>query len=176
MAFEKMLITIAMIAIAAPSALAKEFVVGDEKGWTVNFDYQTWAAGKDFRVGDKLIFKYAEGAHNVFRVDGNGFEQCVAPAETEALATGNDVITLTTPGRKWYICGVGQHCDAGKQRLAITVLPQSDPPASSPLPSSDGGDGGSSGAFPPSGATRAVAPKYYGWMATALGLVMMTII
>lgn len=55
MAFEKMfMVTIAIIAIVAPSALAKEFVVGDDKGWTVNFDYQTWAAGKDFRVGDKL--------------------------------------------------------------------------------------------------------------------------
>ena len=59
MGFEKMwLITVAIIAIVAPSALAKEFVVGDEKGWTVNFDYQTWAAGKDFRVGDKLSTFY----------------------------------------------------------------------------------------------------------------------
>ncbi|KAK4851479.1 hypothetical protein QYF36_015550 [Acer negundo] len=33
---------------------AKEFVVGDRKGWTINFDYQAWAEGKDFRVGDKL--------------------------------------------------------------------------------------------------------------------------
>lgn len=54
MASAKMLITIAIIAVLAPSALAKEFVVGNEKGWTINFDYQSWAAEKDFRVGDKL--------------------------------------------------------------------------------------------------------------------------
>lgn len=30
------------------------FVVGDEHGWTINFDYKLWAADKDFRVGDKL--------------------------------------------------------------------------------------------------------------------------
>lgn len=118
------------------------------------------------------VFKYTEGAHNVFRVDGNGFQQCAAPAETEALATGNDVVTLATPGSKWYICGIGQHCEAGKQRLAITVLPQSDTPASSPLPSSGGG-GGSGDALPPSGANRAIAPKYYAWMPAALCLLMM---
>lgn len=49
-----MLITIDILAVVAPSPLTKEFVVGDDKGWTVNFDYQPWAAGKDFRVGDKL--------------------------------------------------------------------------------------------------------------------------
>ena len=32
----------------------KDFIVGDETGWTINFDYQAWAQGKDFRVGDKL--------------------------------------------------------------------------------------------------------------------------
>jgi hypothetical protein len=31
-----------------------EFMVGDDKGWTVNFDYQAWAKGKEFHVGDKL--------------------------------------------------------------------------------------------------------------------------
>lgn len=49
-----MLITIDILAVVSSSPLAKDFVVGDDKGWTVNFDYQAWAAGKDFRVGDKL--------------------------------------------------------------------------------------------------------------------------
>lgn len=118
------------------------------------------------------VFKYTQGAHNVFRVDGNGFQQCAAPAGTEALATGNDIITLTTPGRKWYICGVGQHCEAGKQRLAITVFPQSEAPSSSP--SSGGCSGGD--ALPPSGATGAIASKYYAWMTLALSLLMVAIV
>ncbi|KAH7514064.1 hypothetical protein FEM48_Zijuj11G0048900 [Ziziphus jujuba var. spinosa] len=172
MASANMLITIAIIVVLAPSALAKEFVVGDEKGWTINFDYQAWAEGKDFRVGDRLIFKYTVGAHNVLRVDGNGFQQCAAPAGTEALATGNDVIMLSTPGRKWYICNVGQHCEAGKQKLAITVLPLSEAPAS--LPSSGGGSGG--GALPPSEATGTIASKYYAWMTAALSLLMMALV
>ena len=45
---------LAILAILVPSILATEFVVGDHKGWTINFDYQAWAEGKEFHVGDKL--------------------------------------------------------------------------------------------------------------------------
>lgn len=43
-----------MVAAIASSVTAKEFIVGDDKGWTLNFDYQAWAYGKKFVVGDKL--------------------------------------------------------------------------------------------------------------------------
>jgi hypothetical protein len=45
---------LAILAILVPSILATEFMVGDRKGWTINFDYQAWAKGKEFHVGDKL--------------------------------------------------------------------------------------------------------------------------
>ncbi|CAH1451468.1 unnamed protein product [Lactuca virosa] len=108
----------------SPVPSSKVFVVGDDKGWTLNFDYQAWAKGKQFFVGDKLVFRYAVGKHNVFRVNGTSFQQCTIPAATEALTSGYDVITLETPGRKWYICGVGKHCLMGL-KLFINVLPQS---------------------------------------------------
>lgn len=44
----------AIIAVLVPSILAMDFVVGDDKGWTIGFDYQTWADGKEFHVGDQL--------------------------------------------------------------------------------------------------------------------------
>jgi len=34
--------------------VAKDFIVGDDKGWTTLFDYQTWTANKVFRLGDTL--------------------------------------------------------------------------------------------------------------------------
>ncbi|KAF4403967.1 hypothetical protein G4B88_014423 [Cannabis sativa] len=119
---KQLFISLAIIAIFVPSISAVEYVVGDEKGWTINFDYQAWAQGKEFHVGDKL--------------------ECVPPADdTSALTSGNDVITLTTPGRKWYICGVPQHCQVGNQKLLITVIPDIDdvasPTPSSPSPSQD---------------------------------------
>ncbi|KAE8008185.1 hypothetical protein FH972_004722 [Carpinus fangiana] len=48
---------LAILAILVPSILATEFVVGDHKGWTINFDYQAWAEGKEFHVGDKPVSK-----------------------------------------------------------------------------------------------------------------------
>ncbi|KAL5770278.1 hypothetical protein ACOSP7_014432 [Xanthoceras sorbifolium] len=91
--------------------LAKKFVVGDEKGWTINFDYQAWADGKDFRVGDILV-------------NGTGFEDCIKLPASEALTSGKDEIVLGAPGRKWYICGVGKHCENAGQKLFITVQTQ----------------------------------------------------
>ncbi|EEF36697.1 Early nodulin 55-2 precursor, putative [Ricinus communis] len=116
------LIFVLLAAFVPFTTLAKEYIVGDESGWTVNFDYQTWAADKNFQVGDQLVFKYQVGAHNVFRVNGTGFQNCVRPPASEALTTGYDTILLTTPGRKWYICGVGKHCEYG-MKLFINVLP-----------------------------------------------------
>lgn len=50
----QLFIILATLALVAPSILATEFIVGDDKGWTINFDYQAWAQGKQFYVGDKL--------------------------------------------------------------------------------------------------------------------------
>ncbi|XP_034672449.1 stellacyanin-like [Vitis riparia] len=81
------------------------------------------------------VFKYTAGRHNVFKVNGTVFTNCTIPPPNEALTTGNDVITLATPGRKWYICGVNDHCANYGQKLAITVLEEWAPPAPAPSPS-----------------------------------------
>ncbi|KAM1143293.1 hypothetical protein ACFX19_032746 [Malus domestica] len=123
MATSQLFLILAIIAIFASSILATDYVVGNDKGWTINFDYQAWARGKMFYVGDNL------GAHNVFKVNGTGFQECL---DYVPLTSGRDVINLATPGRKWYVCGVSQHClDAG-QKLAITVFPSSFAPSPSP--------------------------------------------
>ncbi|KAM7529908.1 hypothetical protein LguiB_033318 [Lonicera macranthoides] len=116
---------IILLAVFFPLAIvsAKDFMVGDDKGWTTNFDYSVWAKGKDFRVGDRLVFQYPVGAHNVFKVNGTGFQNCIKPPLSEALTSGKDMIVLASPGRKWYICGVGQHCAVAGQKLFINVNP-----------------------------------------------------
>ncbi|XP_058068326.1 blue copper protein 1a-like [Magnolia sinica] len=130
---------VVVIVVVLPSvALAKEYVVGDDYGWTIVYDYEAWAAGKDFRVGDKLIFNYEPGFHNVYKVSGAAaFRDCTVSLANVPLTSGNDVITLETPGRKWYICGMDRHCEKGRQKLAITVndtlvsvLPPPGPPSS----------------------------------------------
>ncbi|RWR82150.1 blue copper-like protein [Cinnamomum micranthum f. kanehirae] len=114
----------AILVILPAIAYATDYVVGDNDGWTTGFNYSVWAADKKFRVGDALIFIYSEGSHNVAKVDGKGFAGCAVPPNATVLASGHDIITLTTTGNKWYICGVSGHCDAG-QKLKITVLPKS---------------------------------------------------
>lgn len=48
-------VVLAIVAVVLPTvAMAAEFTVGDDKGWTTNFDYQAWANGKTFFVGDTL--------------------------------------------------------------------------------------------------------------------------
>ncbi|XP_028766881.1 basic blue protein-like [Neltuma alba] len=116
-------------------SMAEDFIVGDEMGWTVGFDYQSWSANKVFRVGDRLIFKYGAGEHNVFVVTGTDFRNCSVPAASQGLTTGEDVIVLETPGRQWYLCGVGDHCQNG-QKLFVNVLPsETEAPSLSPLSS-----------------------------------------
>ena len=40
--------------VLAAVAMATEFAVGDDQGWTINFDYEAWAKDKVFHVGDEL--------------------------------------------------------------------------------------------------------------------------
>ncbi|KAI3828852.1 hypothetical protein L1987_02962 [Smallanthus sonchifolius] len=87
------------------------------------------AKDKVFVVRDKLVFNYASGTHNVVKVNGTGFQQCSASSANGTLTSGRDVISLQTPGRKWYICGVAKHCELRNMKLAITVLPQTIAPA-----------------------------------------------
>ncbi|CAB4279714.1 unnamed protein product [Prunus armeniaca] len=116
------------------SLASTHYVVGDNKGWTINFDYQAWARVKLFYVGDSLVFNYPGGVHNVVKVSRIGFHQCAPPLGSEPLTSRKDVIKLATAGRKWYICGVAMHCAVGGQKLAITVLPSSFASSPSPTP------------------------------------------
>ena len=51
----KHLAALAIFAILLPAvAMATEFTVGDDQGWTINFNYEAWAKDKVFHVGDKL--------------------------------------------------------------------------------------------------------------------------
>ncbi|CAN1245798.1 Blue copper protein [Linum grandiflorum] len=106
----------------APSpslASGKDFIVGDNYGWTINFDYQSWAKDKEFHVGDRLIFKYPMGVHNVYKANGTEFQNCEVPFASKALITGTDTVILSK-GKHYYICGYYGRCGSG-QKLAVDV-------------------------------------------------------
>ncbi|KVH95440.1 mavicyanin-like [Cynara cardunculus var. scolymus] len=153
-------IFIATLVAFAASVSATEYIVGDESGWTLDFDYQTWAQGKRFFVGDKLVFNYPLGKHNVLRVNGTSFQQCMISSSNDALTNGNDVVTLLSPGRKWYICGVGKHCELRNMKLVINVESMS--PAPSPSTTS--------------GSSNLVIPKTYGFVVALIGSLLIFLV
>lgn len=69
-----------------------------------------------------VVFSYQKG-QNVAMVDKAQFDACTQPKNTRPLNDGNDVVTLASPGKKWYICSIGNHCKLG-MKLEIDVLPQ----------------------------------------------------
>ncbi|CAL9043602.1 unnamed protein product [Musa banksii] len=136
MASHHMLLAVLVIlaaAVAVPrSAIAADFTVGDDSGWLPNFNYSSWTQGKEFRVGDNLVFKYMQGAHNVMQVGGPDFKACNTSAVAiNTFTSGNDLVALDTPGRRWYMCGFGDHCTRG-QKLVVNILPAAISPASPP--------------------------------------------
>ncbi|WJX83059.1 hypothetical protein P8452_65749 [Trifolium repens] len=135
MALSRALFLFALIAtIFSTMVVAKDFVVGDEKGWRLGVDYQSWAANKVFRVGDTLTFNYVAGKDSVVRVNGSDFQSCSIPLTSPVLTSGHDTILFTTTGRRWYISGVADHCQLG-QKLFLTVQQPSSHLALSPVPS-----------------------------------------
>ncbi|KAK8962601.1 hypothetical protein KSP40_PGU000955 [Platanthera guangdongensis] len=134
------------IAMAVLSAIAvqgeTDFQVGDHSGWNLGVNYTTWAEGKQFKVGDTLVFRYDPRYHDVLAVGGADFKSCNTSANGMSRTSGKDVVTLTAPGRKWYICTKGKHCESG-MKLFIDVVAQTEAPAPSPT----GGEGNSANAI-----------------------------
>ncbi|KAK2415849.1 blue copper protein 1a [Trifolium repens] len=135
MALSRALFLFALIAtIFSTMVVAKDFVVGDEKGWRLGVDYQSWAANKVFHVADTLTFNYVAGEDNVVRVNESHFQSCSIPLTSPVLTSGHDTMLFTTTGKRWYVPGFSDHCSLG-QKLVITVQQSSSQLAWSPIPS-----------------------------------------
>ncbi|XP_062198468.1 blue copper protein-like [Phragmites australis] len=113
-------LVVLLVAGYAALASATTYTVGDSQGWTTGGDYNNWARGKTFAVGDKLVFSYVNKAHTVTEVNQSGYDSC---SGTNALSdddSGSTTVTLTTPGTHYFICNVPGHCASG-MKLAVTV-------------------------------------------------------
>nr|XP_009779260.1 PREDICTED: stellacyanin-like [Nicotiana sylvestris]XP_016445904.1 PREDICTED: stellacyanin-like [Nicotiana tabacum] len=92
------------------------------------------------------VFKY-QGLHNVYKANLSDFQNCKPGSNDEPLNSGNDVIELTSPGKRWYFCGVKYHCQLG-MKVAINVLPEVGSPSTAP--SGSPGSSAASGIISPS--------------------------
>lgn len=131
-------VAVAMTMMVLPfNCLATYYTVGGSQEWTLGVNYSTWASGKTFAVGDKLVFKYTPGAHSTLVVNKAAYDSCLLTNPLATHTTGNDTITLNSTSATYYICGIPGHCSGG-MKLAITVgaaSPQSPPTIGSPVSS-----------------------------------------
>ncbi|RVW69199.1 hypothetical protein CK203_060838 [Vitis vinifera] len=123
MASKRFVGAMAILAFVFPVvAMATEFTIGDDQGWTINFT---------MKPGPRRNLQI-HGGRQCLQSEWYSLHECTIPPTNEAITTGNDVITLATLGRKWYICGVNDHCANYGQKLVITVLEESASPAPTP--------------------------------------------
>ncbi|CAA7054171.1 unnamed protein product [Microthlaspi erraticum] len=115
---------------------ATVYKVGDSGGWTAKEDvYYSWAEGKEFHVGDSLIFDYDRSVNDVTQVSGALEYQFCDPSSPKAVYnTGHDTVTLTEPGYHYFVSSNRVRCSSG-QRLDILVVHDPSRPVPPPPPS-----------------------------------------
>uniref|UniRef100_A0ACD5Z6L1 Uncharacterized protein n=1 Tax=Avena sativa TaxID=4498 RepID=A0ACD5Z6L1_AVESA len=134
---------ITLLAVAATLAVlstasAATYNVGEPAGaWDLGIDYGNWVSSKKFHPGDTIVFKYSPQSHDVVEVSKAGYDSCSTANPITTLKTGNDAITLTSTGTRYFICGIPGHCTTtgtGGMKVQIDVVEASSP--SSPAPAS----------------------------------------
>ncbi|KAF5466755.1 hypothetical protein F2P56_016655 [Juglans regia] len=137
---------VAVVLLLQCAAAQTVHVVGDSIGWSVPTGgasaYETWAASKQFVVGDILSFNFATNEHDVLQVPKESYDSCSSSNPIgDTITTGPVNITLSTAGTHYYICTIGRHCQSG-QKLAVTVSgsssavpPTTSTPPATPTPS-----------------------------------------
>uniref|UniRef100_A0A0D9UZS2 Phytocyanin domain-containing protein n=1 Tax=Leersia perrieri TaxID=77586 RepID=A0A0D9UZS2_9ORYZ len=158
---------VAIAATAVPGAAGyKNYTVGDDKGWydgltLPGIDYQEWADGKNFSLGDFLIFN-TDKNHSVVQTRNETlYKSCdyndSGPDDTvewsaAAPEFSKDAVTVAVPllkeGATYFFSGNydGEQCQNGQQ-FAITVahgqgLPPDLRPPAAEAPGPSAGAGG----------------------------------
>ncbi|MBA0602304.1 uclacyanin 1 [Gossypium raimondii] len=129
------LVCLAATAMLVQLAMAANYTVGGANGgWDSSTDLQTWAASQKFAVGDNLIFQYTPN-HDLVEVTKADYDSCQTSSPIRTYTDGNTVVPLTSPGKRYFICGTLGHCSQGMQ-IEIDTLATSPTyqPSASPAP------------------------------------------
>ncbi|KAL1220426.1 Uclacyanin 1 [Cardamine amara subsp. amara] len=123
MASREMLIIILVLATTFIGlTVATDHTIGGPSGWTVGANIRTWAAAQTFAVGDNLVFSYPSAFHDVVEVTKPEYDSCQTIKPLITFANGNSIVPLTTPGKRYFICGMPGHCSQG-MKLEVNVIP-----------------------------------------------------
>ncbi|KAK1432684.1 hypothetical protein QVD17_09582 [Tagetes erecta] len=122
---------VGMLLMLSGQGLAEQHVVGGKQGWDESTDFDSWASGQTFKVGDTLIFKYSP-MHNVAELGSeSAYKSCDVGSATNSMSDGNSVVKLTKVGTRYFACGTTGHCDQGMKVKITTVSASSDSSPSS---------------------------------------------
>ncbi|KAL1212864.1 Mavicyanin [Cardamine amara subsp. amara] len=134
--FFGLVLVVMSLTVLLGSCSAKTYKVGDYHGWTANYDmYYSWARGKEFHVGDSLVFNYDPNVNDVTQVSGGlKYRFCDSSSSKAVYKTGQDVVNLTEPGYHFFITSNHSLCISG-QKLFVLVV-QETPSKSRPIPPS----------------------------------------
>ncbi|KAB5534788.1 hypothetical protein DKX38_017874 [Salix brachista] len=124
---------------------AFEFMVGDQKGWTVPGNTSSksylndWAENKRFQIGDTLTFVYDSNQDSVVQVNKEGYENCTATLTTlgencpvATVKDGHTTFKFNKSGPHYFISGKTDHCQKNEKLVVVVLADRSRAPAASP--------------------------------------------
>ncbi|KAK4743408.1 hypothetical protein SAY87_001409 [Trapa incisa] len=126
--FKYLLVSALFVELAAA---ATYIVGGPNGGWDMATNQQTWASSQSFRVGDNLVFQYSP-SDDVAEVSIGEYDSCQASNPMQAYGGGLSLISLTSPGKRYFISSIPSHCSAGMKLAVDTLAGSSAAPAESP--------------------------------------------
>ncbi|XP_022762096.1 basic blue protein-like [Durio zibethinus] len=97
------------------------YMVGDDSGWDLVIDMQSWTRGKNFHAGDILVFKYDE-QFNVAVVNQTGYDSCTVNDGAKVYDSGNTEIQLAF-GANYFIDSAADVCAAGMKMFINATAP-----------------------------------------------------
>ncbi|GMJ06379.1 hypothetical protein HRI_004307100 [Hibiscus trionum] len=132
MAVQRTFLCLVAMAVFVELAAAANYTVGGTNGgWDTSTDLQSWVSSQTFAVGDNLIFQYTPN-HDVLEVTKADHDSCQTSNPLQTYNDGNTVVPLTSPGKRYFICGTLGHCSQGMQIEIDTLATSTPPPATSP--------------------------------------------
>ncbi|KAK6283031.1 hypothetical protein POUND7_016856 [Theobroma cacao] len=97
-----MLFSMLLIQCEAVHSKPKTYMVGDEEGWDLVIDMESWTKGKNFHAGDILVFKYDSQQFDVVIVNQQGHDSCTVNPGATTFDSGDDAIPLAF-GANYFI-------------------------------------------------------------------------
>ncbi|KAJ1404804.1 Cupredoxin [Sesbania bispinosa] len=93
---EKVLLYSILFSFAIATCSATTYIVGDNSGWDISTNLDTWVADKKFNIGDVLRKLYCLGGMKL-HVHVEGDDKSLAPAQAPKAVAGSDKRTDTLP-------------------------------------------------------------------------------